>query len=70
MAEETPEQKPDMKFMCVCAFCNEHTSDGVVVEFNFRDQAVYFSCPKCKKLNQLDLSKTKHVPYPRAGMMR
>lgn len=54
---------------CVCK-CGHHENENAIVEFNFRDEKVYFRCPKCKKNNEMafgsNLSPNMgNVPMPR-----
>jgi hypothetical protein len=67
---ENDEGKPDLKLMCVCAHCNEHKSDGICVELNFREMAIFYMCLACKKMNKLELKSSANRPYPRSGIMR
>ena len=52
----------------VCGFCANHDNRNVVIEVNFIDQAIYYKCTKCKKMNILDFSLMKQKPYPRTIM--
>jgi hypothetical protein len=60
----------ESKILCVCAHCNEHTSDNVALEVNFRELAIFYVCPSCKKMNKMELKPLTKQPYPRAGIMR
>ncbi len=57
-----------MKIYCVCK-CGEHTSDEATIEINFRDECLYFVCPKCNKENKLML-KAASTPLPRLNIQR
>jgi transcription elongation factor Elf1 len=63
-----------MKFVFVCEFCNEHSGDEVTVEINARDKMLYFVCPKCKKMNSIDLTPKilppSNRPFPKTRLMR
>jgi len=57
-----------MKIYCVCK-CGEHASDEATLEINFRDNVIYFVCPKCKKEYKMEM-KPPVEPLPRIGRMR
>lgn len=54
-----------MRFISVCKHCREHFSEEATVEFNFAEQKIYFLCPKCKKMNEIDLNPKTYLPYPK-----
>jgi len=54
-----------IKFVSVCRFCGFHDDKEGTIEFNFRDEKVYFLCPKCKKLNEMTL-KSNYQPFPKS----
>lgn len=55
---------------CVCSNCL-HQEPEAVIELSFRDQAIYWNCPKCKQQNILDLSdKSNKNPFPKTKTMR
>ena len=56
------------QFVLVCGHCTNHDNKGNVVEINFVDQALYYKCTKCKKMNIIDFSRIKPEPYPRTVM--
>jgi transposase-like protein len=53
-----------IKIMTVCKFCGKHDSEESTIEINFRDQKIYFVCPKCEKTNTIEL-KASLPPLPR-----
>jgi hypothetical protein len=59
-------------FVIVCAHCIEQSSqkDGVLVEYNFKDQMVYTICPKCKKKNEMGVRMNTALSLPRAKLAR
>lgn len=57
-----------IKIITVCAFCGEHDSDESTIEINFRDNILYFVCPKCKKTNTLEL-KPPSINLPKIRRM-
>jgi len=57
-----------MKIYCVCK-CGEHSSDEATMEINFRNNTIYFVCPKCKKEYTMEM-KPPAVPLPRIGRIR
>jgi len=57
---------------CVCE-CGHHENENAIIEFNFREQKVFFRCPKCKKNNELIFAEAlqkqmQTASYPRAKM--
>ena len=54
-----------MKIICVCQ-CGEHTTDEATIEIHFREGAIRFVCPKCRKEQKL-LLKPVNKPLPRIG---
>jgi hypothetical protein len=50
-------------FICVCKKCAENTEDAVV-EINFIDKKIYFTCPSCKERNEVTL-EPKREAFPR-----
>ena len=57
-----------MKIYCVC-MCGEHASDEASIEINFRNEAIHFVCPKCKRENTLSL-KPVGKPLPRMKVQK
>jgi hypothetical protein len=57
------------KFNAVCRFCF-HSEAAAAVEFNFRDEAIYYVCPKCKKPNKMSMKPISAQPYPKARLAR
>ena len=71
MSEETNNPAENViRMICVCAFCNNHQSDGVSIELNFRDMSIYYMCNGCGKLNTLELKPISAKPYPKTRLMR
>ena len=58
-----------MKIYCVCGFCGAHSGEECSIEFNFRDSAIYFVCPECKKENKVEL-KAPPKALPKIKTMR
>lgn len=52
--------------LCVCP-CGNHDKSSTI-EFNFRDQCVYYLCSKCKKMNKMDFSKPSLPSLPKTRM--
>ena len=61
-------QQTTVPLVIVCGFCFEHYKGNATIEFNFRDEAVYFYCSKCKKMNKMSLKAMVAKPYPRARL--
>lgn len=57
-----------MKIYCVCD-CGEHSDEEASLEINFRDNIIYFVCPKCKKQQKIEM-KSKLEALPRIKTMR
>jgi len=57
---------------CICAFCGQASGENASIEFNFKEQKVFYLCgnKKCKKMNDMQFGKQKPVPYPRIGIGR
>ena len=68
MSEEAVPQP--IKNVAVCGHCFEHSSEGFVLEWNFKDKTVYFVCPKCRKMNEMGFRPKTAQPYPSARLMR
>jgi len=58
-----------MNILCVCAKCGKHENNSII-EINFREQKIYWLCPKCKKMNEIVISEKKHTPLPRVKTRR
>lgn len=56
------------KFLCVCAFCNNHDHENATIEFNFREQKILYLCGKCKKMNEICFSAKKTTPLPKISV--
>jgi len=54
--------------VCTCGKHSNSPGDGVI-EFNFRDEKIYFHC-ECGKMNVLDFSFTKPAPFPSMRVAR
>ena len=51
-----------VKIYCVCK-CGEHASDEASLEINFRDNTIYFVCPKCRKEYKMETKKDEGKTY-------
>lgn len=58
------------ELLCVCGFCNNHDRQNATIEFNFRDQKVYYLCSKCKKMNNMSFGQAPLPPMPKTTIMR
>jgi NAD-dependent SIR2 family protein deacetylase len=58
------------EFVFVCGHCNAQRRDNTTIEFNFKEQKVFFYCPECKKMNEMFFGERKPPPYPRAKILR
>ena len=56
--------------IAVCAKCKHNEREQGGVEIDFFQRKIYYKCPKCEHLNEMDLSNPKPQPYPKARMMR
>ncbi len=56
------------ELICVCGHCNNHDLECATIEFNFKQQAVYYSCSKCGKMNEINFSKPHIPPMPKSRM--
>ena len=54
--------------ICVCGFCNNHDRENATIEFNFREQKIFYLCSECKKMNEISLTPPPHKPPPRVRM--
>lgn len=57
-------------FIFVCAFCGNHDKTGATVEFNFRDQKVFYLCSKCNKMNEIFFGSKPAPPLPKTRLGR
>jgi len=53
-----------MQITVVCEKCLHNETDPAI-EFNFKDQALYYWCPNCKHMNKI-LLKIENKPLPRS----
>lgn len=59
------------EFIFVCAFCGNHDKEKSTIEFNFREQKIFYLCTKCKKMNELNLNpKSNQTPFPKSRLGR
>ncbi len=60
------------EFHCICGVCGEKSGDKAQIEFNFREQKVFFLCgnKECRKMNEMQFGKEKPTPYPRSYVSR
>lgn len=54
--------------VCVCGFCNDQCRENGTIEFNFREQKVFFYCNACKKMNEIFFGTKPVQPLPRTKM--
>ena len=54
---------------CICEFCNSSTRNPSV-EFNFKEQKIFYFCPECKKMNLFQISKGFIPPMPKTRLTR
>ncbi len=56
-----------MKLLLVCQHCTKATKseDEAAIEINFADAQIHFLCPKCGKMNKVQLRKPD-VPLARS----
>mgnify|MGYP000858213192 CR=1 FL=1 len=52
------------KLVAVCMHCRHHAHNPTI-EFNFGDSKVYWLCPSCTKMNEMDFSKRLPPAYPK-----
>lgn len=62
--------KVEPKFYVVCQHCLVHNKDNPTLEFNFKEQAVFYMCPSCKKQSKMTIKAATAQPLPRAGLAR
>lgn len=56
---------------CVCGKCNHRDMENASIEFNFREQKVYYLCSKCKHMNEMSFGTQQHLPpMPRTSVGR
>lgn len=55
------------QILCVCK-CGNHDSANATIEFNFREQCVFYTCSKCKKINEMKFGEATPSPLPRTRM--
>jgi hypothetical protein len=62
-----------MKIICVCKYCGHSEKEDPIIEINFRDQKIYYYCPKCQKSGQESINilqfSDNMKPYPRIKRM-
>jgi len=55
------------KISIICKCGNTEYEDGTL-EINFRDRKIAYVCPKCGRLNLMELALPQETtPYPRTG---
>lgn len=71
MPEEEEEKEeiiiPQARFMAVCEFCFDH-NPAPVMEWNFKDKAVYYLCKNCRKRNTMTIKSNVPMPYPKVRL--
>ncbi len=52
---------------CICGFCNHHDSQNAIIEFDFKEQKVFYKCgnPNCGKMNEMLFGKEQMPSLPR-----
>jgi hypothetical protein len=55
---------------CVCAFCNNIDEGRATIEFNFREQKIFYLCEKCKKMNEIYFGQPKSASLPKIRIGR
>lgn len=55
--------------ICVCSKCRNHQHNAHV-EINFADKIIFWLCPGCKEMNQMEFPSTVHSPLPKSATMR
>ena len=58
------------EIVCICSFCNVPNRDTASLEFNFKEQKIFYYCGTCKKMNELDLNTNTTPPLPRTRFTR
>lgn len=55
------------EFYCICEKCGGKSGDNARIEFNFKEQKIFFLCgdKECRKMNEMLIGKEKPTPYPR-----
>jgi hypothetical protein len=61
---EGAEEKPATRFYCVCGHCNHHDSTPGV-EINFHENAIYYKCSSCRKMNKMMIKALVPQPFPK-----
>jgi len=56
-----------MRITAVCSYCRNNDIDPIL-EINFGDGKVYYTCPECKKENVISL-KADNKPFPKIRRM-
>lgn len=59
-----------IKIMAVCGHCFVHNHNNAMIEYNFKDQMVYYVCPECKKSNSMGYRPIVAQPLPKAKLSR
>lgn len=57
--------KDEVQITLVCGYCANHDSRRAILEINFIDMIMYYTCSKCKKINKLDFAAIRPKPYPK-----
>ena len=57
--------------VCVCSYCNNHDKTNASLEFNFREQKIFYQCSKCKKQNVIVFGHPQSLtaPLPRTKLV-
>lgn len=75
MTEENKNQyvdvtKEEVQISLVCGHCANHDNRRSILEINFVDMIMYYTCSKCKKMNTLDFAAIRPKPYPKIRASR
>jgi phage FluMu protein Com len=46
---------------CVCEHCAKTVSDNIKIELNFASKIIYWYCPECKQMNEIDFKSLKDL---------
>ena len=57
------------EIICTCGFCNGPERENPSIEFNFKEQKIFYFCNKCKKMNEIKLGKDFPPPFPKTRLV-
>lgn len=52
--------------VCICGKCGNTDRENATIEFNFREEKVFYTCSKCHKINEMTFGKQLPSPLPRS----